>query len=467
MDRSGELLAEFGPGQVLTGAAELAPHLASWFGDETGAALALLRPRDTRETRAMLRAAARLGLGVVPQGGNTGLVGGAIARDAEAHVILSLGRLDRIRSLDPDDYSVVAEAGCILQTVKEAAATRDLFLPVSIGAQGSCQIGGIVSTNAGGINVLRYGMTRDQVLGLEVVLADGSLWDGLSTLRKNNTGPDLTQLFIGAEGTFGVITAAALRLVPQPTATAAALVGLPGVEAAMSAFHRARRHCSDLLSAFELMMPPAMEMARTVLPAAPALATPSAAYALIELAAPGPIALGPVLEGFLEAALEAGHVTDALLAASEAQARVIFSLREGINEALARSAAPFLRSDVSVRLSALPAFVTGASAAIEAGAPGTRAVAYGHFGDGNIHLNVLPPEGAAPAAAAASLETAKKILNDWVDRFEGSISAEHGIGRMKRADFDARIRPAQRRMLRALKATLDPEGRMNPGALHV
>lgn len=467
MDRSGELLAEFGPGQVLTGAAELAPHLASWFGDETGAALALLRPRDTSEVRAMLRAAGRLGLGVVPQGGNTGLVGGAIARDPEGHVILNLGRLNRIRSLDPDDYSVVAEAGCILQTVKEAAAARDLFLPVSIGAQGSCQIGGIVSTNAGGINVLRYGMTREQVLGLEVVLADGSLWDGLSTLRKNNTGPDLTQLFIGAEGTFGIITAAALRLVPQPTATAAALVGLPGIEAAMSAFHLARQRCSDLLSAFELMMPPAMDMARAVLPGAPALATPFAAYALIELAAPGPIALGPVLEGFLEAALEAGHVSDAILAASEAQARGIWSLREGINEALARHPAPFLRSDVSVRLSALPAFVSGAVAAIEAGVPGTRAVAFGHFGDGNIHLNVLSPEGANPAEAAASLQTAKKILNDWVDRFEGSISAEHGIGRMKRADFDARIRPAQRQMLRALKATLDPEGRMNSGALHV
>ncbi len=467
MDRSGELLSEFGPGQVLAGAAELAPHLASWFGDETGAALAVLRPRSTEETRAMLRAAARLGLGVVPQGGNTGLVGGAIARDAEAHVVLSLGRLDRIRSLDPDDYSVIAEAGCILQSVKEAAAARDLFLPVSIGAQGSCQIGGIVSTNAGGINVLRYGMTRDQVLGLEVVLADGRLWDGLSTLRKNNTGPDLTQLFIGAEGTFGVITAAALRLVPQPTATAAALVGLPGIEAAMAAFHLARRHCSDLLSAFELMMPPAMDLARTVLPGAPALAAPAAAYALVELAAPGPIALAPVLEGFLEAALEAGHVTDAILAASEAQARGIWSLREGINEALARYAGPFLRSDVSVRLSALPAFVTDASTAIEAGAPGTRVVAYGHFGDGNIHLNVLPPEGAGPEAAAAHLERAKKILNDRVDRFGGSISAEHGIGRLKRADFDARIRPEQRRMLRALKAALDPEGRMNPGTLHV
>lgn len=467
MDRSGELLAEFGPGRVLTDAADLAPHLSSWFGDETGAALAMLRPQDTAETRAMVRAAARLGLGLIPQGGNTGLVGGAIPRDADAHVILNLGRLDRIRQLDPDDYSVVAEAGCILQTVKDAAAAQDLFLPVSIGAQGSCQIGGIVSTNAGGINVLRHGMTRDQVLGLEVVLADGSLWDGLSTLRKNNTGPDLNQLFIGAEGTFGIITAVALRLVPQPAATAAALVGLPGVEAAMAAFHLARRRCSDLLSAFELMMPPAMDMARAVLPGAPALSTPAAAYALIELAAPGPIALGPVLEDFLEAALEAGHVTDALLAASEAQARGIWSLREGINEALARRAGPFLRSDVSVRLSALPAFVSGASAAIEAGAPGARAVAYGHFGDGNIHLNVLPPEGVPPQAATASLEMAKKILNDWVDRHQGSISAEHGIGRLKRADFDARIRPTQRRMLRALKATLDPEGRMNPGALHV
>ncbi len=222
------LEAEFGPDRVAADPAATAPFLTDWFGLAEGAALAVLRPRDVAEVQAMVRACARLGLGIVPQGGNSGLVDGALATDAESQVVLSLSRLNRIRSLDPDDYSCVAEAGCILQVVKDAAAAADLFFPVSIGAQGTSQIGGIVSTNAGGINVLRYGMTREQVLGLEVVLADGTLWNGLSTLRKNNLGPDLKQLFIGAEGTFGVITAAALRLSPLPTARVAALIGVAG-----------------------------------------------------------------------------------------------------------------------------------------------------------------------------------------------------------------------------------------------
>ncbi len=460
------LVAEFGPDRVLTSAAEMAPFLDSWFHDETGAALAVLRPRDTAEVQAMVRACARLELGIVPQGGNTGLVGGALPRDADAQVCLSLGRLDRVRAIEPDDYSAVVEAGCILQAVKDAVATHDLYLPLSIGAQGTSQIGGVISTNAGGINVLRYGMMRDQVLGLEVVLADGSLWDGLSTLRKNNTGPDLKQLFIGAEGTFGIVTAAALRLVPRPTASTAALIGLADSAAAMLAFHRARRECSELLSAFEFLMPPAMAIARATQTDAPALATEAGAYALIELAAPGPVDLRALLEGFLAGALEDGIVTDGIVASSEAQARRIWALRELVNEGQARRG-DFLRSDVSVRLSLLPEFVAATCAEIEAAVPGAQAVAYGHFGDGNVHLNVLPPLDATPAATAEILRRAKDILNAAVDRRGGSISAEHGIGRMKRADFDSRLRGPARELLAALKTALDPEGRMNPGALHV
>jgi FAD/FMN-containing dehydrogenase len=413
----------------------------------------------------MVRACARLGIGIVPQGGNTGLVGGALPRDADTQVCLSLGRLDRVRAIEADDYSAVVEAGCILQAVKDAVAAHDLYLPLSIGAQGSSQIGGVISTNAGGINVLRYGMMRDQVLGLEVVLADGSLWDGLSTLRKNNTGPDLKQLFIGAEGTFGIVTAAALRLVPKPTATAAALIGLTDLAGAMLAFHRARRECSELLSAFEFLMPPAMAFARAAQADAPVLATEAGAYALVELAAPGPVDLRALLEGFLAGALEDGIVTDGIVASSEAQARRIWALRESVNEGQARRGA-FLRSDVSVRLSLLPEFVAVTCAEIEAGVPGAQAVAYGHFGDGNVHLNVLPPLDAPPAETAEILRRAKDILNAAVDRRGGSISAEHGIGRIKRADFDARLRGPARELLAALKAALDPEGRMNPGALH-
>ncbi|HMQ92884.1 MAG TPA: FAD-binding oxidoreductase [Amaricoccus sp.] len=460
------LVAEFGPGSVLTDPADMAPFLAGWFHTGTGAALAVLRPRATEEVRAMVRACGRLGLGIVPQGGNTGLVGGALPQDPKRHVALCLGRLDRIRAIEPDDYSAVVEAGCILQTVKDAVAGHDLFLPLSIGAQGTSQIGGVVSTNAGGINVLRYGMMREQVLGLEVVLADGSLWDGLRTLRKNNTGPDLKQLFIGAEGTFGIVTAAALRLVPRPATRASALIGLPDLEATMRTFHLARRACSDLLSAFEFLMPPAMEIAVAAQADAPELASPAAVYALIELAAPGPVDLQALLEGFLAEAAEAGLVEDGILATSEAQAQRIWALRESVNEGQARMGRS-LGSDVSVRLSALPRFVREACAEIEAAVPGARAVAYGHFGDGNVHLNVFPPTGAGAAPAGEALARAKAVLNACVDRHGGSISAEHGIGRLKRADFDARLHEPARTMLRGLKSTLDPDGRMNPGALHV
>lgn len=460
------LEAAFGEDRVVSDPQAMAPHLIDWFRQDTGAALAVLRPRAPAEVAAMLRACAALGLGVVPQGGNTGLVLGALPQDAERQVCLSLGRLDRIRALDPDDYSAVAEAGCILQNVKEAAAAHDLYLPLSIGAQGTAQIGGVISTNAGGLNVLRYGMMREQVLGLEVALVDGRIWNGLSTLRKNNLGPDLKQLFIGAEGTFGIVTAAALRLVPHPGARASALLGLPDLPATIRAFHLARRACSDLLSAFEFMMPPAIEIARATLPGAPALATPCGVYALIELAAPGPVDLRALLEGFLGEAMATGLVADGILAASEAQAARIWALREAVNEGQGRRGA-FLRGDVSVRLSDLPRFVTETCAAIEAALPEAQAVAYGHFGDGNVHLNVLPREGVDPAAAAALIARAKEILNAHVDAHDGSISAEHGVGRMKRRDFAARQSPEARTLLAGLKATLDPDGLLNPGCQHI
>ena len=457
------LRAEFGPGAVLAEPEEMAPFLTDFYHEITGAAAAVLRPGGTEEVQGMLRACARLGLGVVPAGGGTGLVHGGVPR-AETQVALSLGRMNRIRALDPDDYTVTAEAGCVLQTVKDAALAHDLMLPVSIGSQGSCQLGGIVSTNAGGINVLRYGMTREQVLGLEVVLADGSLWNGLSGLRKNNTGPDLKQLFIGAEGTFGVVTAAVLRLVPAPRARATALVAMPDLAAATKVFHLARRACADLLSAFEFMMPEAMDVALGAMTEALTPPGPGGAYVLIDVAAPGPVDLDALLAGFLEAAFDQGLVIDALVATSEARAARIWALREAVNEGAARHG-PHLRSDVSVRLGALPAFVAEATGAIARALPGARPLAFGHFGDGNVHLTVLPAPGPADEMAAA-IDRAKKVLNAVVDAHDGSISAEHGIGRLKRDDFDARLAPPSRRMLAALKAALDPEGVMNPGALH-
>ena len=450
---------------VLTDPHAMAPHLTAWFRDRTGSALAVLRPRDTAQVQEMVRACAGLGLTIVPQGGNTGLVDGALPDGGDTEICLSLTRMTRIRAIDADDYSATVDAGCTLQSVKDAVAEHDLFLPLSIGSQGTSQIGGTISTNAGGINVLRYGMMRDQVLGLEVVLADGTLWNGLSTLRKNNTGPDLKQLFIGAEGTFGIVTAAALRLVPRPTATAAALVAMPGLDATLATFHLARRACSDLLSAFEFLMPPALALAREVQADTPDLGDASSVYALIELAAPGPVDLDALLHGFLEQAMESGHVTDGVVASSRAQGDRLWAIRESVNEAQARRGA-FMRSDVSVPLSDLPAFTRAACDAIEAASPGARAVAYGHFGDGNVHLNVLPPDGADPDTIETVFKRSKDILNGIVDTFQGSISAEHGIGRLKRADFHARLHGPADTMLARLKSALDPDGRMNPGSLH-
>jgi FAD/FMN-containing dehydrogenase len=326
------LAAEFGDDRLLADPEAMAPHLTDWFGVERGAALGVLRPRAVPEVQAMLRACARLDLGVVPQGGNTGLVHGALATDEARHVVLSLARLNRIRAVEPDDYSCVAEAGCVLQALKEAVAAQGLFLPLTIGAQGSSQIGGVISTNAGGVNVLRYGMMRDQVLGLEVVLADGTLWNGLNTLRKNNMGPDLKQLFIGAEGAFGVVTAAALRLTPRPTARAAALIGLPDLNATLRAFRLARRECSDLLSAFEFLTPRAMAIAQAAQGGTSPLSEDCGAYALIELAAPGPVDLDALLQGFLEAADAQGLLSDGVVAASMAQADRLWALREAVNE---------------------------------------------------------------------------------------------------------------------------------------
>ncbi len=462
-DALASLLAEFGAKRVLSAPEAMAPFLTDWFRDVTGAALAVLRPGTVVEVQEMVRACGRLGLGIVPQGGNTGLVHGGLPMEV-GQICLSLGRLNRIRAIDGDDYAAIVEAGCVLQTVKEAVAERDLFLPLSIGSQGSCQIGGVISTNAGGINVLRYGMMREQVLGLEVVLADGTLWNGLSTLRKNNTGPDLKQLFIGTEGAFGIVTAAALRLMPRPTARAAALIGLPDLAATRKVFHLARRACSDLLSAFEFMTPAAMEIAAGAIEAPPTLQTSAGAYALIELSAPGPIDLDALLRDFLETAMAEGMVSDGLVAASAAQADRIWALREAINEGEARRG-PFLRSDVSVGLADLPAFVEETSAAIEAALPGALAVAFGHFGDGNVHLSVHPPRGMGPAEAADLLHRAKEILNGHVDAHRGGISAEHGIGRLKRADLEARLTEPARSLRSGLKRMLDPEARLNPGSL--
>ena len=460
---SGRILAERLGAATLVDPADIARYCRDWHGDRQTGAVAVLRPGSTREVADAVRLCADLGFAIVPQGGNTGLVLGALPDEPGAQVVLSLERMTRIRRIDPDDFSAVVDAGCVLETIKAAAEEAGCFFPLSLGAQGSCRVGGNVSTNAGGINVLRYGMTRELVLGLEVVLPDGTIWDGLSTLRKDNRGIDLKQLFIGAEGTLGIVTGVALKLLPRPTQIETAFLGLASVEDAIRLYRRARTDCCDLMSAFELIPPAAVPFARRAHPdlAAP-LAETYPACVLMEVSGSGLVDVRALLDRFLEGVVEDGLVLDGVVAASRAQALALWRIREGMNDGQALHG-PHLRTDVSVPLSRVAEFVGSAEAEVAARLPDCQSVAYGHIGDGNIHFNVLPPEGMDPASAGARITAAKTIVNEAVDRFGGSISAEHGIGRLKRPDFEARLPPAQEGLLRRVRRAIDPHGRMNPG----
>lgn len=462
-DLQATLRARLSEAAIVTEATAMLPYCRDWHGDVTSNAVAVIRPRSTAEVCEAVRACRELGLSIVPQGGNTGLVLGAIPDRPERQAILSLERMKAVRSVDPDDFSMVVEAGCILAEAKEAAASKGMFFPLALGAQGSCRIGGNISTNAGGINVLRYGMTRELVLGLEVVLPDGTVFDALSTLRKDNRGIDLKQLFIGAEGTLGIVTAAALKLAPLPDRVATALLGLNSLEDVMQLYRRARRDCCDLMSAFEFMPPIAFALAREAMPD---LTIPISGdcpvYVLMEISGSGLVDVDDLMQRFLENVLDDGLVIDGVLAASATQARNLWLFREGMNEGQARRGT-HLRTDISVQLSRLPDFVREAEAAVAAAAPDCVCVSYGHVGDGNVHLNVLPPSGLSPVERSDRIHTAKEKINAVLDRYHGSISAEHGIGRLKRADFEERLSDVQRHLLTAIKRAIDPTMIMNPG----
>ncbi|MBB4440092.1 FAD/FMN-containing dehydrogenase [Rhizobium esperanzae] len=360
---------------------------------------------------------------------------------------------------------MVVEAGCILSAAKERAAEDGMFFPLALGAQGSCQIGGNVSTNAGGINVLRYGMTRDLVLGLEVVLPDGKIWDGLSTLRKDNRGIDLKQLFVGSEGTLGIVTAASLKLNPLPAQRATALVAVASLDDAVALYRLARRECCDLMSAFEFMPPTAFALAQAAMPdLVMPLSNEYQAYVLMEISGSGLIDVADLMQRFLELGLERSLVLDGVVAASESQARMLWNFREAMVEGQVKRGR-HLRTDVSVPLSNLAAFVREAELQLAAELPECLAISYGHVGDGNVHLNVLPPVQTSEAERHAIIKRAKSIVNGVLADYRGSISAEHGIGREKMEEFRAALPPVQAAMLAAVKAALDPEGRMNPGVL--
>jgi len=454
-DTLARLKAAAGPKGFSEDPAEIAPHLEEWRSKYHGRSSLLLKPATTAEVSALLAICNETNTAVVPQGGNTGLVGGQIPFDGE--VVLSLARMNRLRRLDAAAHTITVEAGMILATVQKTADDASLLFPLSLAAEGSATIGGNLSTNAGGVAVLRYGMARDLVLGLEVVLADGRVLDLLRTLRKDNTGYDLKQLFIGAEGTLGVITAAALKLFAKPAVRTTALVAVASPAMAVALLGRMQEATGGLVSAFEIMPRIGIELVLAHIPGTrDPLSRPSPWYVLIEATSAARFDMNAAFEGAL------ADADDAVIAASEAQRAALWALRETMSEAQKREGAS-IKHDVSVPVSAIPDFLAQATAAVLGVLPGARAVSFGHIGDGNIHFNFSAPRDGDAEAFLARWEEVQRTVHDIVDGFGGSISAEHGIGVQKRDQLPRYKSEAELDVMRMLKRTLDPRNILNPG----
>jgi FAD/FMN-containing dehydrogenase len=445
---------------------EMESSLTDWRGRYRGQAAALVSPSSTEEVRAIVSLSGGEGVAIVPQGGNTSMVGGATPAPEGGAFLLSLRRMNRIRSLSTDDNVVVAEAGVVLSTLHEAAVAAGRRFPLSLGAKGSATVGGLVSTNAGGTQVLRFGPMRSLVLGLEAVLPDGSLIEGLSALRKDNRGYDLKHLLIGAEGTLGIVTAASLRLVALPGSVGVAWVGLSSPSAALRLLRRLEERLGDAVESFELVPGDALRLVLASIPGTRAPLEGGHGWnILIEAVAPqGSRDAADALQEALGAALEDGLAEDAVVAASQAQAEALWRLRESISEA-ERTQAPSVKHDVSVPVARMPAFIEEARAEVEALFPGVRVIAFGHLGDGNVHFNVQPPEGQGKGWIEDNGEAVSRAVHDLAMAAGGSLSAEHGIGQMKLAEY-VRTAPAGRLAAQAaIKRALDPAGIMNPGKL--
>ena len=437
-----------------------------WRKRFCGRALAVVRPGSTAEVAAVVRACATHGVGIVAQGGNTGLVGASVPDASGTQVLLSLRRMNRIRQIDAANMTLTAEAGCILQTAQEAAAAQGLLFPLSLAAEGSCTLGGNLATNAGGTQVLRFGNARDLCLGLEVVTAAGEVWDGLSGLRKDNTGYSLRDLFIGSEGTLGIITAATLKLFPQPAALMTALAAVPSLEAAVSLLQLAQSRLGPGLTGFEVMNAFSLALVgQHVAQLTQPLAASPWMVLLEQSDTEGETHARALFESLLEAALEAVLITDAAVAENLQQSNALWHLREAIPMAQAQEGLN-IKHDISLPISRIAAFVAGTDAALAQAFPGVRMVDFGHLGDGNLHYNVQAPEGVQPDDFLRRCEAqVNALVYDAVTAHGGSISAEHGIGALKREALNLHKSPVALRLMRSVKQALDPQNIMNPGRL--
>ena len=461
-----QIAAIVGPQGLLTEAGDVAPYLTDWRGAYHGATQAVVRPATTEQVAAVVRLCREARRPVVPQGGNTGLCGGSVPRAEGNEIVLSLSRMNRVRGIDLDNDTITVEAGCILANLHAAADEVERMFPLSLASEGTCEIGGNLSTNAGGVAVLRYGNMRELTLGLEVVLPDGRIWNGLRGLRKDNTGYDLKQLFVGAEGTLGIITAAVLKLFPKPKARATALVALESPARAVALLRTFRAHCGDRLTAFEIVQRICLDLVLRHIPGSvDPLPDRYPWYVLAELSdtlAEANLALA--MESALGDAVESGIAMDAVIAASEAQAVALWALRENISEAQ-RIEGASIKHDVSVPVSRIPEFIEQAGKALTREFPGIRIVAFGHIGDGNMHFNCSQPESAEASTFMAMQTQVNRIVYDLVASLGGSISAEHGLGQLKRFEIAHYKSALEIEMMQAVKRAFDPDYLMNPGKL--
>ena len=440
-----------------------APHLEEWRGRWRGETPLIVAPQETETLAAVVRYCAEHGLAVVPQGGNTGLVGGQVPR---GEVLVSTKRMRAVRAVSADDFTLTVEAGVTLAEAQAAAEDAGRLLPLSIGAEGTCNVGGVLSTNAGGVNVICYGNARDLVLGLEVVLPDGRVWEGLNSLRKNNTGYDLKHLFVGAEGTLGIVTAAVLKLFPRPAETVTAMLAVPDAGAAVRLLGLAQERSGGGVQSFELLGAATLDLVLAAFPdMRRPLETRAPHYVLAEFGAGTRGTLRAVVDGLLETAFEDGLVTDGTVAESGAQAQALWAIRHHATDAMKRDPQPCVKCDVSVPIRLVPAFLDRADAAVARAAPGARIIAFGHLGDGNVHYDVLGPEGGDAQAWRARMGEIERLVHDVCHDMGGSISAEHGIGQLKRDELAERKSPVEMDLMRAVKRAIDPAGLMNPGKL--